>query len=372
MTFYFPSLDPIPLPAPIWLFKVLHNLTLSLHFAFLHLLLGGLFLAILWNAIGYFLKSPRAISSSGVVAARLPIVTTFVINLGIPPLLFTQALYGRAFYTSSILIGAYWISVLLFIITAYFILYHMAGHAVHKKNWWSWGLLALALLMYVAQVFSTNMTLMLRPEVWPGMYGAAVSGIHMPPFDPTKWPRFAVMMAGSIALGALGSALYTGKNALEEEVKVFFRFWSGVIALAALPVLAAVGLWAFHAQPDFVQEALQSSGFYRALLYGWLGCLGLSVLAALGLVLRPRDWSLSRGLLTALPVFFSVAAYVILRDGVRDITLAHKGFDIWISPVNTNWLVVGLFFGFFIVGLGIMGWILMVLRRAKPVEENYA
>ena len=36
------------------------------------------------------------------LARRLTVVMTYVINLGVPPLLFAQVLYGRALYTSSI------------------------------------------------------------------------------------------------------------------------------------------------------------------------------------------------------------------------------------------------------------------------------
>ena len=43
------------------------------------------------------------------LARRLTVVMTFVINLAVPPLLFAQVLYGRALYTSSVLIGLYWI-----------------------------------------------------------------------------------------------------------------------------------------------------------------------------------------------------------------------------------------------------------------------
>ena len=43
----FPAVDPIPLPAPIWLFKLLHIVTLSLHFLAVQMLLGGLLLAVL-------------------------------------------------------------------------------------------------------------------------------------------------------------------------------------------------------------------------------------------------------------------------------------------------------------------------------------
>jgi len=41
----FPVVDPIPLPAPIWLLKLLHIVTLTLHFVIMEMLLGGLLLA---------------------------------------------------------------------------------------------------------------------------------------------------------------------------------------------------------------------------------------------------------------------------------------------------------------------------------------
>jgi hypothetical protein len=37
----FPAVDPIPLPASVWLFKILHVLTLALHFVSVEMLLGG-------------------------------------------------------------------------------------------------------------------------------------------------------------------------------------------------------------------------------------------------------------------------------------------------------------------------------------------
>src|SRR5580704_119208 len=101
----FPAVDPIPLPAPIWLFKLLHDLTFALHLASVELLLGGLILAIVFG-----LMNRR--QAAGTIAHRLPTLMAFVINLGIPPLLFAQVLYGRALYTSSVLIGIYWISVI--------------------------------------------------------------------------------------------------------------------------------------------------------------------------------------------------------------------------------------------------------------------
>jgi hypothetical protein len=370
MTTLFPSLDPIPLPAPVWLFKVLHHLTLSLHFTFLALLIGGLFLAIIWNLMGHLLHHPTAISASGVVVNRLPIVTTYVINLGVPPLLFVQVLYGRAIYTSTILMGAFWISVVFSVLAAYLVLYRMASLAEKGKAWWYWGFVALALLGYVGRVYSTASTLMLKPEVWPGMYNVTASGTQLPPTDPTLWPRWAMVMVGSIGFGALGTALYTSKSVLKENVKIFIRFWAGITALIVLPVLAMVGFWAYQAQPDFVQQGLQSV-WCHDLFYVWPACVALSFVTAGSLSFFPKTWSWLRILLIVLPAFLAIASFEILRDSVRDITLSRAGFDVWASPVNTNWLVVGLFLGLFVIGLALLAWVLIVLRGAKAVEEDY-
>ena len=96
------------MPAPIWLFKLLHIVTLALHFVAVEMLLGGLLLAVLSasSAARPSLVAARAL------ARRLTVVMTYVINLGVPPLLFAQVLYGRALYTSSVLIGVYWISII--------------------------------------------------------------------------------------------------------------------------------------------------------------------------------------------------------------------------------------------------------------------
>ena len=48
----FPAVDPIPLPAPVWLFKALHILTLALHFITVEMLLGGLALGLALNLAG--------------------------------------------------------------------------------------------------------------------------------------------------------------------------------------------------------------------------------------------------------------------------------------------------------------------------------
>src|SRR6201998_201555 len=105
----FPVVDPIPLPAPIWLIKLLHIVTLGLHFVAVEMLLGGLLFAVV---LSLFRNSPHASVTARALARRMTVVMTYVINLGVPPLLFAQVLYGRAIYTSSVMIGARWIAVI--------------------------------------------------------------------------------------------------------------------------------------------------------------------------------------------------------------------------------------------------------------------
>ncbi len=79
--------------------------------------------------LGQMCSSQEMLQVSGMFAHRLPTLMVFVINLGIPPLLFAQVLYGCALYTSSVLIGTYWISVILLLMASYYGLYLAAQRA---------------------------------------------------------------------------------------------------------------------------------------------------------------------------------------------------------------------------------------------------
>ena len=121
----FPSPDPIPLPAPVWLLKALHITTLSLHFVALEMLLGGLLVAVIF-----------------------------------------------------LLMACYWL------------LYRFSAGLESDKRAWFIGLAAWLLAGSIAKIYSSNMTLMLRPEAWSGMYSSSAAGVHLPAGDPTLVPRW--------------------------------------------------------------------------------------------------------------------------------------------------------------------------------------
>ena len=110
-----PSADPLGLPLPPELIQALAYLTLTLHFLAVDFTLGGLVLLI-WARL-------RGRSGDSAITRffrnGLPLGFSYLVTLGIPPLLFLQVLYGQLFYTSSVLIGAFWIMMVPTLILSY-------------------------------------------------------------------------------------------------------------------------------------------------------------------------------------------------------------------------------------------------------------
>ena len=223
----FPAVDPIPLPAPVWLMKLLHIVTLSLHFVAVEMLLGGLLLAVV---LSLFRGSAHSQTAARAIARRLIVVMTYVINLAVPPLLFAQVLYGRALYTSSVLIGD-----LLDLNhphpdAIYRALYRFSAQLDAGKSAWAVGLAGWLLAGFVARLLSTNMTLMLRPEVWRRMYSASAVGAYLPTGDPTLEPRWLMMLAGGLLFAGLWLLYLSNRSTFTADEKKFLAGLGGKLA----------------------------------------------------------------------------------------------------------------------------------------------
>jgi hypothetical protein len=364
----FPAVDPIPLPAPIWLIKLLHIVTLSLHFVAVEMLLGGLLIAVV---LSLFRSSANSNVAAGAIARRLTVVMTYVINLGVPPLLFAQVLYGRALYTSSVLIGVYWISVVFVLCLTYWLLYRFSARLEAGRSAWWVGLSAWLLAGYIARMLSTNMTLMLRPESWREMYSASAMGAYLPTGDPTLEPRWLLMMAGGLFIGGLWLVYLAGRSTFTADEKSFVAGLGGKIAAAFGFVYLVAGLWAVRVQPDAVKAGLATHPLYHWFSfagYGWMALVAVAVLVAAfaGFGRVAANWLGWTGALLALLIELTLVVY---RDAVRDLSLLAKGFDVWNRTVATNWSVVGLFLVLFIGSLGVVSWLISVVARAqKPME----
>ncbi len=364
----FPAVDPIPLPAPIWLFKLLHIVTLSLHFLAVQMLLGGLLLAVV---LSLFRHSASSQVAARAMARRLTVVMTYVINLGVPPLLFAQVLYGRALYTSSVLIGLYWISIIAVLSLTYWLLYQFSSRLEAERPAWLTGLSAWLLAGFIARLLSTNMTLMLRPETWRQMYFSSSAGAYLPTGDPTLTPRWLLMLAGGLFMGGVWMVYLAGRSTFTAEEKGFLAGVGGkAAAFFGLAYLAA-GVWAASVQPQVIKTGLASHALYRYAGfagYGWLVLVAVAVLAA-GIVGFGKIAVSWLGWAFAVLALLVEISFTVYRDGVRDLTLLSKGFDVWNRAVATNWSVVCLFLILFVAALGVVGWLVSVVARAqKPME----
>ncbi len=348
--------------------KALSLLTLTLHFFALQILLGSLVAVIYFSLRAKGSKdSPSAVAALA-TGRRLPIVMTFVINLGVPPLLFAQVLYGRALYTSSILIGAQWISVIFLLMGCYWLLYRIADRTLHGKSahWQALGALILAAL--VGHIYSANMTLMLRPEAWQAMYAKTATGLQFAPHDPTLEPRLMFVLVGGLLVAGFWLTLHSRLGTISSPARHLLRRTGSVFAVIGAIGELAAGYWAFSVQDADVQLGLRSS-FYLGAEAVWAIGFVLS-LGCGGLILVRRSSGLFSTILGALGAFLGIAGAVIVRDGIRDVTLLHKGFDVWNRLEYSNWSVIALFFVVFVLGLAAIAWLLSVMKAAKPVPEQ--
>ncbi|MEI7732279.1 MAG: hypothetical protein WCO56_22080 [Verrucomicrobiota bacterium] len=371
---FFPFPDPIPLPAPIWLFKALHILTLALHFVAVEILLGGLLVAVWLNFISAGKsgdKSGLRLNAAAALARRLPIVMTYVINLGVPPLLFAQVLYGRMLYTSSVLIGMWWISVIVLLTLCYWLLYKFAADAEQGKPGWWKGLLAWLIAGVIAKIYVSNMTLMIRPEVWADMYAQNANGMALPPSHPLLLLRWGYMLTGGLVVAGLWMLWISTRRSIADTLRPYLFNTGGRLALLAV-VLGFLGFQVAGGQAAEVQKALAANMFYHLAGYGWVAMIVL--VAAVGGVAAfakcPQNLIAYAGSLLG---FLLIACMVIYRDGIRDMTLLQRGYDVWDPVANkvvTNWSVVGIFLVSFVLGLVILGWLVSVMMRAKNVTEK--
>jgi hypothetical protein len=274
--------------------------------------------------------------------------------------LFSQVLYGRALYTSSVMIGLYWISIIGLLMLTYWLLYRFTARLEAGKPAWWIGLSAWLLAGSIARLLSTNMTLMLRPEVWSRMYSASSSGAYLSTGDPTLTPRWLLMIAGGFFIGGLWLLYLAGRSTFSAEEKRFLAGLGGKVAAGFGIVYLAAGLWAFSVQPQIVKAGLTTHPLYK-----WSGTAGFLWLA-LVLVAVFVAAVAGFGKISARWVSMTVIHLAVL------IAIAFAVYNVWDRAVVTNWWVVGIFLIIFVGGLGAVGWLVSVTARATKVLEGAA
>lgn len=359
-----PQIDPIAVPSPIWLIKFLMTLTFILHLLAMNFVLGGGVIAAVNEIKGRKSAKEHHFLLSRRLSKALPIAMAFTINLGIPPLLFLQVLYGHFFYTSSIIMAWPWLSVIFFVILAYYgyYLYNFRFEKLSGGRFWAVGGSAL-LLTIVAFLYTNNMTLMLTPSTWKEIYVGSASGAFLNLGELTLIPRFLHFFIAALAVGGLIVIIYgLAKRKTEPGfaawaikhgtwwflIPTFIQFVVGIIFLITLPrdvMLLLMG------------DSISGTVFFLLAIMGALGSVMIFLLSLLKEEPKPLLYT---GFAL---VLFTVFSMVMVRDVVRSGYIAEY-FSLGQLEVNPQTGIILLFLLLFISGLIVIGWMLQKTMQA--------
>ena len=177
--------SPDILPAPWWLFYILLVATFTLHLIVANVMLGGGIMALMGEWFKRREEKDNALSMRKEIAPKLPMTIALTVNLGVPPLLFLQILYGNFIYVSTMLMAVYWLSIFVLIILAYYgaYLYNLKYDRLAGLRTWVMGVSVLMMLA-VGFFFTNSLLIMTDPKVWPTYFDR--TGRHAHSFRRTE------------------------------------------------------------------------------------------------------------------------------------------------------------------------------------------
>lgn len=235
------------IPAPAQIFILLEQLFFLIHIVLINSIFGLSFITVY-----KLLKSSDMIESlqrDKSIAKQIPILFALAINMAIPALLFIQVVFGHFFYTSSVLLGTFWILIIPLLIIAYYASYF------HYRKFENLRLARLSLLtvifimLYIAFILVNNLSLMEEPEQWK-KYFENRSGTILMWNTLSIYPRYLHFIVGSIAIGGFFYSLYYNFRKdmeqklqylkIKEGLKIFsyatmLQIFVGILFLMSLP-----------------------------------------------------------------------------------------------------------------------------------------
>jgi hypothetical protein len=360
-----PHAEPLPLPAPAWLLWALLMLTFLLHVLAMNALLGGTLLA----AYARFRRRTATHSRELLMQMAKPAPAFFAatVTLGVAPLLFLQALYGRLFFVSSILMAWSWLAVVPMLIVAYYTTYAIAHRAAENRigGTFAYGVVAV-LLLVIAFLYTNNMTLMVDVDRFAPMYNASGRGLHLNLADPSIWPRWLHMILGAIAVAGLVIVMAVMRKPITPATEWAVEYGSTASA-GATALNIVVGTWWLTTLPQTTVHRLAGGDPTATLLLAVSSLAGMLTLLLLWkLRAEPRAWSLVWG--AAAGMCMTLVTMLFIRDQVRASALKSAGFEPqgW---VVTQWGPLLLFVVLLVVAIAVTGWMALAFFRGSPNKE---
>lgn len=353
------SLIPTPdtLGAPWGWFQFFLMLTFPLHLLAMNAMIGTALTALLCH----FRAARPYRELAHELAKALPLLIAFTVNLGVAPLLFVQVLYGHMIYSSSVIMGIFWLGILPVLLIAYYAAYlydfkfsKLGGTAPIII------LLIFLLLLSIGFIFTNNMTLMLLPSQWDRWF-TTPNGSLLNLAEPTLFPRYLHMMTGSLAVGGLFVALYA-KLMLKQSGELGEAGISLGMKLFSWLTLAQVvmGTWFLLALPhDIMMRFLGRDGVTTTLFV-----IGLALVVVVLYAGFKQKVFLAMG--TIIPLVYVMS---FMRDSVRTGYLAPLGVDPAKMVLKLQWSPLVFFLVTLVLGVITIAW--MVSKLPSRTSNRY-
>ncbi len=343
-----PAVDPIPLPGPVWLFWTLLVLTFLLHTLAMNCVVGGTVISI---AARFRHASPFYGRLAGDLGRKIPSFLAATITLGVAPLLFVQVLYGRFFYSSSVLLAWPWLSVIGLLTIGYYASYAVAFKG-EGSGYRYLSVLALLSFLTIAFIYTNNFTLMLTPQKWLDKYRANSLGLNLNVDESMLWPRLLHTLVASLAVAGLLVVILGLVKWKKDEAYARFLLGHGAYWFIVPTMLQFLVGTLFLISLPQDKMLLYLGGEWRGMLL-----LAGSLVAALAAVLlmllalrsrAPQRMALGSLLLAAV----ALICMALMRDVLRNAYLAPY---LEAPDVRVQWSVVALFLVLFAGALVLWG-----------------
>jgi len=365
-----PLPEALPMPAPDWLLWSLLMLTFILHVIAMNLLVGGSLIAAVAR-----IRQPADANARELVARLtrpMPVLVAATVTFGVAPLLFLQVLYGRLFFTSSVLMAVPWLAIVPALVLAYYGIYGLAFRTGAGRATPAWWHVAIAVgLLAIGLVYTANMTLMVRADRFAALYAASGRGLHFGGGDPTIWPRWMHMMLGAIALAGLAVAwIGVSRAAIQPAFGRWAARYGARWAAVATGVNLLAGVWWLVAMPWSTLQRLLTGSIAGPTFFGVALLFGLTTFSAL-VVLAVSPPSRRLVGLTAASMLLTIVFMAFTRDQLRTVGLERIGFEPvrWVSP---QWVPFGLFVGCLLLAVGVVAWMVRALWLAEGAHQKDA
>jgi hypothetical protein len=245
------------IPAPPFLLSHLLGLVFVVHVVFMNFVVAAPFV-ILWYS-WFRTREERFVAAW--LSSVLPVAFTFAINFGVACLLFIQTLFPDRFFTSNILLGGTWLSMILLLLLAFYGAY--VTKAWVPKNRAAAGGVALvvgALMLCIAAVMVANYFMTTSRNEWQTL---AANPFRIAR-SFTFLPRLLHFVIGSFALTGFWMvwiSWWRARRGEDLEKVVKFRKHGLLLAMAATAVQVIVGVWFLLWLPADVLDRLFSGNF---------------------------------------------------------------------------------------------------------------